>query len=193
MGGPSSPNLAVAFTVPSHASCTRLSRSASIRLGLFLLSVLSISSGPVLAQARPDTMLLNPGARLRVTEDSVRPTRFIGILLAQKVDSRRLQTAGWSPFRPVVRSRVVRLEVGQGQQSHLRLGATLGILFGTAVGFLSVQGKTYELGDNTATSRVLASIAVGGLPGTLSTCEASSGCMPPTRPLITLVHGVRWW
>jgi hypothetical protein len=60
---------------------------------------------------------------------------------------------------------VVRLEVSQGQRSHWRLGAGLGVLLGTAVGFLTVQGKTYELGDNTPTTQVLASIALGGALG----------------------------
>jgi hypothetical protein len=142
-----------------------LGRPACVQRGLFLLSVLLMDSCPLLAQAPVDTLALSPGARLRVTVDSGRPTRFIGVLLAQGADSLRLQSAGWSPFRPVPRSRVVRLDVSRGQQSHWRGGAALGVLLGTAVGFLSVQGKTYELGDNTGTTQVLASIALGGALG----------------------------
>ena len=124
-----------------------------------------MGSCPLFAQASADTLVLSPGARLRVTVDSGRPTRFIGVLLGQRPDSLRLQADGWSPFRPVPLSRVVRLEVSRGQQPHWRLGATLGALLGTAVGVLSVQGKTYGLGDNTGTTQVLASIALGGALG----------------------------
>jgi len=132
---------------------------------VFLLSVLLMGSCPLLAQASADTLVLSPGARLRVTVDSGRPTRFLGVLLAQEADSLRLQTAGWSPFRSVPSSRVVQLEVSRGQRSHWRGGAALGVLLGTAVGFLSIQGKTYGLGDNTPTTQVLASIALGGALG----------------------------
>jgi hypothetical protein len=132
---------------------------------VFLLSVLLIGSRSLFAQASADTLVLSPGARLRITVDSGRPTRFVGILLAQGADSLRLQTARWSPFRAVPRSRVVRLEVSRGQRSHWHGGAALGVLLGTAVGFLSVQGRTYGLGDNTPTTQVLASIALGGALG----------------------------
>jgi hypothetical protein len=142
-----------------------LGRSACMRHGLFLLSVLLMGACPLLAQAPPDSQVLSPGSRLRVTEDSVRPTRFIGVVLTQRGDSLRLQTGGSPPDRLVLRSQVVRLEVSRGQHSRWRLGATIGLLVGTAVGVISTQGKTYDVGDNTATTQFLASVAVGGVLG----------------------------
>ena len=167
---PSGPGGDLVRSSPPSSSATAVERpalvaEAAMQHALFLLSVLLMGSCPLLAQTPADTLLLRPGARLRVTVDSGRPTRFIGVLLTYGADSLRLQTAGWSPFRPVSRSRVVRLEVSRGQHSHWRLGAALGVLLGTAVGFLSVQGETYELGDNTPTIQVLASTALGGALG----------------------------
>jgi len=138
---------------------------ACMRPGLVLLSVLLMGAYPLLAQARPDSQALALGSRLRVTEDSAHPSRFVGVLLAQGADSLRLQTEGASPSRLVLRSQVVQLEVSHGQHSRWRLGATLGLLAGTAVGFLATQGKTYEVGDNTPTTIYVASVAVGGVLG----------------------------
>jgi hypothetical protein len=127
--------------------------------------VLLMGSYPLLAQVSPASQALALGSRLRVTEDSARPTRFVGVLLAQRADSLRLQTEEASPDRLVLRSQVVQLEVSRGRHSRWRLGAALGALAGTAVGFLAIQGKNYEVGDNTPTTIYVASVAVGGVLG----------------------------
>lgn len=132
---------------------------------LFLSGMLLMAPLWLPAQTPADTAAASPGARLRVTVDSGRPNRFIGVLVAQQADSLWIQRVSVSPTVPVPRSRVLRLEVSRGQRSYWRAGAALGSLLGTGVGYLTVQGKTYDLGDNTPTFQVLGSMAIGAIIG----------------------------
>ncbi len=132
---------------------------------LLLFGVLLMWPSRLPAQTPADTPAVSPGTRVRVTVDAGRATRSTGIFVAYRADSIWLQSIGASRPVPVPRSQVLRLEVSRGQRSYWRLGATVGLLLGTAIGALTVRGKTYGLGDNTPTIQVLASMALGGAIG----------------------------
>ena len=145
-------------------SSLALGRENTMR-ALLLSTILLISPSRATAQTVVDAPAVILGTRVRVTVDSSPTTYLIGAFIGYRADALWLQQAGASPNLTIRRAQIVRLEASRGQRSYGRLGASVGLLLGAAVGTLTVRGKTYDLGDDTPTLQLLGGMALGGVVG----------------------------